>query len=160
MGAAMGMILVAAWPAAWLPLASGALIGAMLPDIDHPQSKLGRKARPLSDIVYATMGHRAGTHSLLFVLVLSALVSLFSLPASVGLAAGLLLHLIGDAVSYSSGRRLTTRGVGVPLGWPFVNERAGIRIVVVDGVAERLLILPLCWLLALGAAGLVAAKPQ
>ena len=51
------------------PLALGlATIGAMLPDIDHPSSWIGRRLRLISRPLAATFGHRGVTHSMVAVL--------------------------------------------------------------------------------------------
>lgn len=104
-----------------LPLAS---VGALLPDADHPESKLGRRVYPLSLLLYQFAGHRGVTHSLLFWALMSGgfyyLNQLWfpSLPqAWVALAVGHLSHLIGDMCF---GR------YGVQLLWPL---RRRIRIV-------------------------------
>ena len=110
---------VAAWLAAapllHLPqLDPGALVlavaGALLPDVDHPQSWVGRRTRPVSTIVAATLGHRGVTHSAV------AVVALIALLAEAGsrritadaLAVGYLSHLAADL--------LTPRGLR--LAWP------------------------------------------
>ena len=42
-------------------------IGALLPDIDHPSSWVGRRLRVISRPLAATIGHRGITHSLVAV---------------------------------------------------------------------------------------------
>lgn len=63
---------VAAWlvaaPHLGLPAASPsclglALLGSLLPDIDHPKSWLGRRLRPVSTGIAGVLGHRGLTHS-------------------------------------------------------------------------------------------------
>ncbi len=67
---------VAAWlvaaPHLGLPAAAPsclglALLGSLLPDIDHPKSWLGRRVRPMSSVIAAALGHRGVTHSALAV---------------------------------------------------------------------------------------------
>lgn len=82
-----------------LLLISAGVIGALLPDICHGGSKIGRKAPVLSKLVNVLFGHRTFTHSLLFLflfqLVLAAWVPY---PAvRIGLLAGIASHLILDA---------------------------------------------------------------
>lgn len=93
------------------PLAiAAAMLGALLPDIDHPYSRLGRKMRPVSDLVALVFGHRGITHSLFAVLAM--LLLLLQAPQWFGyagaLAVGYLSHLAADACTPS----------GVPLLWP------------------------------------------
>jgi len=51
----------------------GAVIGSLLPDVDHPQSWVGRRTRPISTALAATLGHRGVTHSALALIGLMAL---------------------------------------------------------------------------------------
>lgn len=77
----------------------GALIGSLLPDIDEPNSSIGKKTRGISDFINLMFGHRGITHSLLFVTTLYLLAFLspsFLSPLFVGLALGSLAHIIGD----------------------------------------------------------------
>ena len=46
------------------------MIGAMLPDIDHPNSKISKKARITSRVVNTVAGHRGLLHAPLFVVLL------------------------------------------------------------------------------------------
>ncbi len=87
-----------------------AVAGSLLPDIDHPSSKLGRAVPFLSYPLAALFGHRGITHSLLAI---SALVGvLIWLGAThlwaAALIVGYLSHLVGDFFTPS----------GVPLLWP------------------------------------------
>lgn len=90
-------------------------LGALLPDIDEPQSLIGRKTLGISNFIKFFFGHRGFTHSLLFVALLSIVLAALShfgilpLVVCVGLALGCLLHLVGDMMTPS----------GVPLLMPF-----------------------------------------
>lgn len=96
-----------------LYLTGGAVVGALLPDIDHPQSYLGRKIRFLSNILYSTIGHRTFTHSFLFTFILGIIVSFFNYSLSTGLVIGILSHILLDM--------LTARGVSI--FYPFNKKR-------------------------------------
>lgn len=48
--------------------ASG-VIGALIPDICHTKSKIGRRLPILSAVISSVFGHRTFTHSLLFLLI-------------------------------------------------------------------------------------------
>jgi len=92
------------------PQALGAAaLGALLPDIDHPQSWAGRKLRPISVPIAMVFGHRGITHSLLAVL---AGVAILAFMGGQWMAApvvvGYLSHLAADGMTPS----------GVPLLWP------------------------------------------
>ena len=110
---------VAAWmvvaPHLGLPAASPASLavavaGGLLPDIDHPNSWVGRRVRPVSSMLAALFGHRGMTHSALAVVgcLWLALHGLGPRWAAVPLAIGYASHLAGDL--------LTARGLR--LAWP------------------------------------------
>ncbi|MDD9341154.1 metal-dependent hydrolase [Providencia heimbachae] len=99
----------------WLHMVPGALLGALLPDIDHPSSIPGRLFRIFSLPISKLCGHRGFTHSLIAWMIL--LISCYQwLPASWGIPVdlvqafllGYLSHLIADMLTPS----------GVPLLWP------------------------------------------
>lgn len=104
-GAAVGAAAVPACPMA------GAAVGAMaalLPDVDHPGSTIGRRLRPLAVVLEELWGHRSLTHTLWFILPAGLLLGglagwLFGLPAGCVLAgaAGGLSHLALDALTRS-----------------------------------------------------------
>jgi inner membrane protein len=93
-----------------------AMVGALLPDLDHPQSALGRRIPLISYPLSSLVGHRGVTHSLLATLALLLLLGyLTALPAYsvftwaiVPVCIGYLSHIAGDALTPS----------GVPLFWP------------------------------------------
>lgn len=88
---------------------TAAALGALLPDIDHPQSWAGRRLRIVSVPLSALVGHRGITHSLVAVIAaLAALAVLGSTYAAAPVAVGYLSHLAADALTPS----------GVPLLWP------------------------------------------
>ena len=110
------------------PLTAGVgVIASLVPDIDHPDSWIGRRlfiiAYPLSLVIK----HRGMTHSLLMVATLAALASIYTEPASLwpapwaaAFVVGYCVHLLGDAI--------TPRGI--PLLWPWRRSFAlppGIR---------------------------------
>ena len=87
-----------------------AVLGGLLPDIDHPKSWVGRRLRPLSDMVAGLFGHRGVTHSLLAVIGCWLLLRAQAIPVRIAapIAVGYLSHLLGD---------LLTPG-GLRLAWP------------------------------------------
>lgn len=109
-------------------------LGALLPDIDEPNSTIGRKTLGISNAIKALFGHRGLTHSIVFVLSIGILLLLLSafgveklsgiplvssfvkgLDEAVleififGIVIGCVLHLMGDMLTPS----------GVPLLLPF-----------------------------------------
>lgn len=115
---AVGIIL--GWPFVLNPTAdkmvllhflAGVLFGAWLPDIDHPQSSVGRRFWPLSWLISKIFGHRGITHSAIGAsLVLYGAYYLLNghFVVWLGLALGYVSHLIGDMLTVS----------GCPLFWP------------------------------------------
>ena len=95
----------AAEPAA---LAAAAL-GALLPDIDHPQSWAGRKMKIVSVPLSLLVGHRGVTHSALAVLAGLAVLAVIGMGGLLApVVVGYLSHLFADSLTPS----------GVPLLWP------------------------------------------
>lgn len=96
-----------------LYLVGGALIGSLLADIDTPHSLVGNKVLIIPSLLYQTVGHRTLTHSLLFAVVVGALISLFKFWLGIGISVGLFSHIILD---------LLTPG-GVAFLYPFNKKR-------------------------------------
>src|SRR5271165_7227644 len=92
---------------ACLALAVG---GALLPDVDHPNSWIGRRSRPVSTAIAAALGHRGLTHSAVAVAGLVALLlhAGYRQAEVSALTVGYLSHLAADM--------LTPRGLR--LAWP------------------------------------------
>jgi len=109
-------------------IVAGGLLGSMLPDIDTPNSKLGRMLWPFSLIISKILGHRGPTHSIIGMLILfTGLYYLdinyitrwpelygpypISLP-TISLLGGYLSHILGDALTKE----------GVPILWPMKRK--------------------------------------
>lgn len=100
-----------------IPDYAAVVVGALLPDIDHPRSQFGRLVPFISIPVANVFGHRGLTHSLLAVVVFMAI--LFQTMENFGQAApstvaaalcfGYLSHILADFCTIS----------GVPLLWPY-----------------------------------------
>lgn len=109
---------------------AGAVIGSLLPDIDHPESKiayqagLARGRGPLTDVagfgLRALMGgHRGFTHSALVASLIAIAGLLILQPAgaaAIGFALGYLSHIAADMLTKE----------GVRLWWPFSRREVGI----------------------------------
>lgn len=103
-------------PPLWFAGLSLTLIGALLPDIDHPNSTFGQKVKFISYPLSMIFGHRGITHSLLAICMIVFFLLRF-MDASYNSVIGLLLsplmlgylsHLFADALS----------PMGVPLLYP------------------------------------------
>lgn len=114
--------------------AAAASLGALLPDIDHPSSWIGRRLWPVSRPLSMVLGHRGLTHSLLAVIGGLAVLALMEPARGLArlaepLALGYLSHLAADALTPS----------GVPLLWPW-RQRFGIGLCSTGGVMEWLVV--------------------
>jgi inner membrane protein len=120
-GLAMLWILAPASPDTLALATVAAAMGALLPDLDARQSKLSHTSvygvtplKPLSSLLFRSLGHRGALHSLLVWLLVTMAVYLLDMLAthtptlSIGLSLGYLSHLLLDACTRS----------GVPLFWP------------------------------------------
>ncbi|PTC00201.1 hypothetical protein C9975_08825, partial [Thalassospira xiamenensis] len=82
-------------PSFWFALAL-VLAGAALPDIDHPQSTLGKRVKFLSYPISTLFGHRGITHSLALLAALYFAGVYFNWPWVFWLVTGVALHYVGD----------------------------------------------------------------
>lgn len=79
-------------------LVGAGVIGALLPDICHGGSKVGRTFPLVSKIINTLFGHRSFTHSLLFLILIAALLRSFVTNESVvaGILVGIVSHFVLD----------------------------------------------------------------
>ncbi|WP_162007875.1 metal-dependent hydrolase [Heliorestis convoluta] len=124
-------------------LAIGAMAGALgslLPDIDHPSSKLGSKLLLLPSLLKITIGHRGPTHSIvgavtvsfLVWLLLSMIYPLTNMALYVLLLAGYISHLVLDSLNPQ----------GVAWLWPVTRKKFRIPMFDTGGVGESLIVIP------------------
>ena len=59
-------------------LISGAYVGSLIPDLDHPKSYLGKKFKTLSNTLNKLFGHRGLTHTPIMYFIFSAILYLIS----------------------------------------------------------------------------------
>lgn len=95
----------------------GLIFGAMLPDIDHTSSRIGRAVPYIDNFISSVFGHRTLTHSLLFLILGYWLFHILSWPESleIGILLGILSHIILDMLTVQ----------GVKFLWP-VRIRVGV----------------------------------
>lgn len=84
------------------------LVGACLPDIDHPSSTVGKRLTFISYPIRVIFGHRGITHSLISVAAILYLSIRFESIYISWIALGYLLHLAGDYLT----------DAGIPLLYP------------------------------------------
>ena len=117
---------------AGIPYYLGTAIGALLPDIDHPNSFIGRRSFGLSKIINKTFGHRGFTHSLLCTFIIGCTLYI-TLPAqwAAGVALGYISHILGDFFSKS----------GVPLMNPYSNKKYRLPIYKTGKLSETIILI-------------------
>lgn len=86
--------------------ASGLVIGALIPDIDHPKSTLGRWMPLLSKLISIGFGHRGFSHSFLFLGLIFLLLPWVPNMMFWGGVIGIVTHLIGDMMTHKGIRIL------------------------------------------------------
>lgn len=79
-------------------LVGAGVIGAIIPDICHGGSKIGRALPLLSKVINTLFGHRSFTHSLLFLVIMGILLNSFVSNEAVqeGIMVGMISHLVLD----------------------------------------------------------------
>lgn len=99
----------------WWHIIPGALLTALLPDIDHPKSILGQRLRWISRPIARAFGHRGFTHSLLAIaagiyFIRHQLPAGWPIPTDAyhAMIIGYLSHIVADMLTPA----------GVPLLWP------------------------------------------
>jgi inner membrane protein len=126
-------------------LAFGAVaaVAALLPDIDSPQSFLGRKVVPVSYVANKAFGHRQAVHSLIAAIVFSAAGLLLQRWAhwppwfAVAVLAGYVSHLALD----------TLNPQGIAWLWPW-KFRFRVPLVQTGSALERWVVLPVVFVVA------------
>lgn len=102
-------------------------VGSLIPDIDLPNSTIGKKVKPISIIINKMFGHRTITHAPIWIIPLLILHKFMpniahGLSANtitllqhtiVGYVAGFVCHLLGDMFTVG----------GIPLLYPFKRTR-------------------------------------
>ena len=79
-------------------LVGAGVVGALLPDICHGGSKIGRTFPLVSKVINILFGHRSFTHSLLFLFLMAALLISFVTNESIvkGILVGMVSHFVLD----------------------------------------------------------------
>lgn len=114
-------------------LGAGA-VGALLPDICHGGSKIGRTFPFASKIINGLFGHRTFTHSLLFLFLVGYLFTVF-LPneaLAAGLLVGMISHLLLDMAT-KNGIKLFFP-VRMTVRFPLTTKTGGTAEYVIFGI--------------------------
>jgi inner membrane protein len=109
-----------------------AVAGSLLPDIDHPRSWVGRRTRPISTAIAATLGHRGVTHSAIAIVGLAWLLSHagYRWSGIAALSVGWLSHLAADMLTPQ----------GLRLLWP-MRGTWGLQLCRTGSPAESFIVL-------------------
>lgn len=140
-GATAGLLLTVSNPDPKAVAVSAGIAGvaALLPDIDSPESKLGRLIPILPTVLTVTVGHRGVLHSLVGALGISLAVSLLIkiwyastfLEIFPLVLAGYITHLLLDSMTNS----------GCPWVYP-IKTHIGIPLLSTGSFVERLIVSP------------------
>lgn len=105
----------------------GLIIGALLPDIDHEESMLSLRIKPISFITSKLFKHRVQTHSIIgsisMILLIGTILNLLRIEGPVkliflkALSIGIASHILFDMLTFK----------GVALFYPFTKKR--IRLI-------------------------------
>lgn len=120
----------------------GALLGSLLPDIDHRNSYIGRRLKIASYIISKTLGHRSIVHTPIAIFAFSTLLYFLTMKLTgmihdvsrlfvIGLSAGMYSHLFLDM--------MTKRGI--PLLYPFHSKSYRIAKFKGGGIGDTLAII-------------------
>ena len=81
-----------------IPFVGLSILGSLFPDIDHPESSIGKSFPLISNLLFKAIGHRTYTHMILFWLLVTC--GFLLLPKwSLGFIVGVLGHLYLDALT-------------------------------------------------------------
>ncbi|MED1204563.1 metal-dependent hydrolase [Heyndrickxia acidicola] len=114
---------------------SSCAVGALIPDIDHTGSTLGRKIPLLDNVISGLFGHRTFTHSLLFLFLAFLLFKFthWNIDFEFGILIGMFSHMVLDALTKE----------GIQFLWPLkirIRIPLGIRT---GGPLEKVFMLAL-----------------
>lgn len=110
----------------------GIIVGSLIPDIDEPNSYIGRRSFGIAKLIKKAFGHRGLTHSLLAWMCFSLIYYFYPNHFTYGLCAGYLFHIAGDFFSKR----------GVPLFSPIWKKKFKFLITYETGkIGEKLIML-------------------
>lgn len=108
-------------------------VAALLPDIDHPNSYIGRKIPVIPKLIKATLGHRGALHSASAAVLVFLAATLIGGPLlGIATGTGYLIHIMGDMLTPS----------GVPLLWPVLGKNVKLAAVKTGGLMEKFVVFP------------------
>jgi inner membrane protein len=119
-------------------LVGAGVVGALLPDICHGGSKIGRTFRITSKIVNTLFGHRSFTHSLLFLLLIAILMNTYVPNESItaGILVGMASHYVLDMATKNGIKLLFP--LKITVRFPITTKTGGKVEDVVFGILSLL----------------------
>lgn len=110
------------------------VVGALLPDICHGGSLIGRKLPLLSKVVNTLFGHRSFTHSILFLVIIAYLLNTF-VPyeaVRIGFLVGMASHFILDMATKNGVKLLFP--INLTIRFPLTVKTGGPAESVILGI--------------------------
>jgi|GEM_PF-4776271 len=114
------------------------IFASIMPDIDHPNSKMGKRFRftLIPYILYYIIGHRTITHSLFLLLPMLTAAFYFNNLWLTAFVAGYCLHILGDYIADE----------GIVFFWPVTPKRYHAFLTFkTNGLIEWLIMIA-CWI--------------
>lgn len=109
-----------------IPLIAGGWVGGLMPDIDHPNSTMGRRLWFLSRPINKIFGHRGFTHTILGLILSTLGIFLLSFlvpPAQTYISELITMFAIGYGLGYANHLFLDSLNpTGTPLFFPFTSK--------------------------------------
>lgn len=113
---------------------AGSMVGSLFPDIDTPQSTIGRKCLPVSVILNHMLGHRGVLHSPFFAGAAGVMCYLLAVKIPVALITFFLQGMMIGWVMHLAADFLTKQGL--PIFYPLSKKHYGIGIVTTGGILD------------------------
>ncbi|TQR21266.1 metal-dependent hydrolase [Psychrobacillus vulpis] len=106
-------------------LVGAGVVGALIPDICHGGSKIGKTFPIVSKIINILFGHRSFTHSLLFLFLIGILLHSFVTNESIimGILVGIVSHLVLDMATKNGIKLLFP--IKVTIRFPLTTKTGG-----------------------------------
>ena len=122
-----------------LLVTAGLTLGALIPDIDHKNSTISNKVKPIGNIISKIFKHRGFTHSILGSIIiiilfgwlfsLTGINKVFNIILIKSIYIGIISHILLDMLTPS----------GVSLLYPY-NKRYSIASFTMGGIGELMLV--------------------
>lgn len=75
------------------------IVGAIFPDIDEPNSIIGKRMAFLSYPIKILFGHRTITHNFIVAIIIAIFGALSNIPLLVAFSIGMFLHIVEDSLT-------------------------------------------------------------